>query len=61
LQARARVKQLVDNNRHQNANVRFDVLAQSNRQNHMTLVEGRKRLADKGCGERVGGDDFVPS
>jgi hypothetical protein len=60
LQARARVKQLVYNNRHQNANVRFDVLAQSNRQNHMTLVEGRKRLADKDA-ERVSGDDFVPS
>jgi len=46
-QGRARIKQLVDNNRHQNANVRFDVLVQANRPNHMTLIEGWKSQRDK--------------
>jgi quinol monooxygenase YgiN len=46
-QGRTKIKQLVDANRHQNANERFDVLVQTNRQNHMTLIEGWKRPADK--------------
>ncbi len=46
-QAKARIKQLVDGNRHQHANLRFDVLVQTNRANHMTLIEGWKQLADK--------------
>lgn len=46
-QARARIKQLVDSNRHHNANLRFDVLVQTNRANHMTLIEGWKRQTDK--------------
>jgi quinol monooxygenase YgiN len=46
-QGRARIKQLVDSNRHQNSNVRFDVLVQTNRQNHMTLIEGWKFQRDK--------------
>jgi quinol monooxygenase YgiN len=46
-QARARIKQLVDGNRHQHANLRFDVLVQSNRANHMTLIEGWKQPGDK--------------
>ena len=46
-QAKARIKQLVDSNRHQHANLRFDVLVQTNRANHMTLIEGWKQLADK--------------
>jgi quinol monooxygenase YgiN len=45
--AKARIKQLVDGNRHQHANLRFDVLVQTNRANHMTLIEGWKQLADK--------------
>jgi quinol monooxygenase YgiN len=46
-QGRTAIKQLVDANRHQDANERFDVLVQTNRQNHMTLIEGWKRPADK--------------
>jgi quinol monooxygenase YgiN len=46
-QGRARIRQLVETNRHQNANQRFDVLVQTNRQNHMTLIEGWQRSADK--------------
>jgi quinol monooxygenase YgiN len=46
-QGRARIKQLVESNRHQNSNVRFDVLVQTNRQNHMTLIEGWKFQRDK--------------
>ncbi len=46
-QAKARLKQLVDGNRHQHANLRFDVLVQTNRANHMTLIEGWKQFADK--------------
>jgi quinol monooxygenase YgiN len=46
-QGRTRIKQLVESNRHQNANVRFDVLVQTNRQNHMTLIEGWKSQRDK--------------
>jgi quinol monooxygenase YgiN len=46
-QGRARIKQLVESSRHQNANLRFDVLVQTNRPNHMTLIEGWKRPADK--------------
>jgi quinol monooxygenase YgiN len=46
-QGRARIKQLVDGNRHKYGNVRFDVLVQTNRQNHMTLIEGWKSQADK--------------
>lgn len=46
-QGRARIKQLVESNRHQNANVRFDVLVQTNRQNHMTLIEGWQSQLDK--------------
>jgi quinol monooxygenase YgiN len=46
-QARARIKQLVDNNRHQHANLRFDVLVRTNRANHMTLIEGWKQPSDK--------------
>ena len=46
-QARARIKQLVDANRHQQANLRFDVLVQTNRANHMTLIEGWKQASDK--------------
>jgi quinol monooxygenase YgiN len=46
-QARARIKQLVDSNRHHHANLRFDVLVQTNRANHMTLIEGWKQLTDK--------------
>jgi quinol monooxygenase YgiN len=45
--ARGRIKQLVDGNRHKNANVRYDILVQTNRQNHMTLIEGWKSAADK--------------
>ena len=45
--ARGRIKQLVDGNRHKNANVRYDILVQTNRQNHMTLIEGWKSEADK--------------
>ena len=45
--ARGRIKQLVDGNRHKNANVRYDILVQTNRQNHMTLIEGWKSTADK--------------
>ena len=46
-QSRSKIKQLVEANRHQNANTRFDVLVQTNRQNHMTLIEGWQRAADK--------------
>jgi quinol monooxygenase YgiN len=46
-QGRAAIRQLVDANRHQDANQRFDVLVQTNRQNHMTLIEGWKQPADK--------------
>src|SRR5262249_7828492 len=46
-QGRAAIKQLVESTRHQNANLRFDVLVQTNRPNHMTLIEGWKRPADK--------------
>jgi quinol monooxygenase YgiN len=46
-QGRARIKQLVESSRHQNSNLRFDVLVQTNRPNHMTLIEGWKRPADK--------------
>jgi quinol monooxygenase YgiN len=46
-QGRTRIKQLVESSRHQNANLRFDVLVQANRANHMTLIEGWKRPADK--------------
>jgi quinol monooxygenase YgiN len=45
--ARGRIKQLVDGNRHKNANVRYDILVQTNRQNHMTLIEGWKSQGDK--------------
>jgi quinol monooxygenase YgiN len=45
--ARGRIKQLVDGNRHKNANVRYDILMQTNRQNHMTLIEGWKSASDK--------------
>jgi quinol monooxygenase YgiN len=45
--ARTRIRQLVDSNRHKNANLRFDVLVQANRQNHMTLIEGWTSQADK--------------
>jgi quinol monooxygenase YgiN len=45
--ARGRIKQLVEGNRHKNANVRYDILVQTNRQNHMTLIEGWKSAADK--------------
>jgi quinol monooxygenase YgiN len=45
--ARTRIRQLVDAVRHKNANLRFDVLVQTNRQNHMTLIEGWKSPADK--------------
>lgn len=45
--ARGRIKQLVDGNRHKNANVRYDILVQTNRQNHMTLIEGWKSVSDK--------------
>jgi quinol monooxygenase YgiN len=45
--ARGRIKQLVDGNRHKNANVRYDILVQTNRQNHMTLIEGWKSQSDK--------------
>jgi quinol monooxygenase YgiN len=45
--ARGRIKQLVDGNRHKNANVRYDILVQTNRQNHMTLIEGWKSASDK--------------
>jgi len=45
--ARGRIKQLVDGNRHKNANLRYDILVQTNRQNHMTLIEGWKSAADK--------------
>jgi len=45
--ARVRIKQLVDGNRHKNANVRYDILVQTNRQNHMTLIEGWKSQGDK--------------
>jgi quinol monooxygenase YgiN len=45
--ARGRIKQLVDGIRHKNANVRYDILVQTNRQNHMTLIEGWKQAADK--------------
>jgi quinol monooxygenase YgiN len=41
------VKQLVDSNRGQDGNLRFDVVVQTNRQNHMTLIEGWKRPDDK--------------
>jgi quinol monooxygenase YgiN len=46
-QGRARIKQLVESSRHQSANLRFDVLVQTNRPNHMTLIEGWKSQADK--------------
>jgi len=46
-QGRTRIKQLVDGSRHRYGNVRFDVLVQTNRQNHMTLIEGWKSQADK--------------
>ena len=46
-QGRTRIKQLVESNRHQNSNLRFDVLVQTNRQNHMTLIEGWKSQRDK--------------
>lgn len=52
-QGRARIKQLVDANRHQHNNERYDVLVQTNRPNHMTLIEGWKRQADKNA-ERAG-------
>lgn len=45
--ARGQIKQLVDGNRHKNANARYDVLVQTNRQNHMTLIEGWKSQSDK--------------
>jgi quinol monooxygenase YgiN len=45
--ARGRIEQLVDGIRHKNANVRYDILVQTNRQNHMTLIEGWKSQADK--------------
>jgi quinol monooxygenase YgiN len=45
--ARGRIKQLVDGVRHKNANVRYDILVQTSRQNHMTLIEGWKSAADK--------------
>ncbi|MBV8926961.1 MAG: antibiotic biosynthesis monooxygenase [Bradyrhizobium sp.] len=45
--ARRRIGQLVDGVRHGNANLRYDVLVQTNRQNHMTLIEGWKSQADK--------------
>jgi quinol monooxygenase YgiN len=45
--ARARIKQLVDNTRHKNSNLRYDVLVQTNRKNHMTLIEGWTSQADK--------------
>jgi len=41
------IKQLVDGNRGQNGSLRFDVIVQTNRSNHMTLIEGWKRPADK--------------
>lgn len=46
-QAKARIKQLVDDSRLRNGNLRFDVLVQTDRPNHMTLVEGWKSSADK--------------
>ncbi len=45
--ARGRIKQLVDGNRHKNNNIRYDILVQTNRQNHMTLIEGWKSQGDK--------------
>ena len=45
--ARTRINQLVDGNRHKNGNLRYDILVQTNRQNHMTLNEGWKSAADK--------------
>lgn len=45
--ARTRINQLVDGNRHKNGNLRYDILVQTNRQNHMTLIEGWKSAADK--------------
>jgi quinol monooxygenase YgiN len=54
-QGRARIKQLVESNRHQNANLRFDVLVQTNRPNHMTLIEGWKRPADKNAESAAAG------
>lgn len=45
--ARGRIKQLVDGTRHKNANVRYDILVQTNRQNHMTLIEGWTSQSDK--------------
>jgi quinol monooxygenase YgiN len=45
--ARTGIRQLVDGIRHKNANVRFDVLVQTNRPNHMTLIEGWNSPADK--------------
>jgi quinol monooxygenase YgiN len=41
------IKQLVDSNRGQGGNLRFDVVVQTNRANHMTLIEGWKRPEDK--------------
>ena len=45
--ARGRIKQLVDGVRDKNNNQRYDILVQTNRQNHMTLIEGWKSEADK--------------
>jgi quinol monooxygenase YgiN len=45
--ARTRINQLVDGNRHKNGNLRYDILVQTNRQNHMTLIEGWKSQSDK--------------
>jgi quinol monooxygenase YgiN len=46
-QAKARIKRLVDETRHRTGNLRFDVLVQTDRPNHMTLIEGWKSRADK--------------
>lgn len=45
--ARGRIRQLVGGIRHKNANLRYDILVQTSRQNHMTLIEGWKFAADK--------------
>jgi quinol monooxygenase YgiN len=45
--ARTRINQLVDGIRHNNGNLRYDILVQTNRQNHMTLIEGWKSQNDK--------------
>lgn len=57
--ASGRIKQLVDGVRHKNANVRYDILVQTNRQNHMTLIEGWKSVSDKNA-ESGSGDGLVP-